>query len=69
VVDEDGNIKSASVQCRCVMDWVSSPLCHVNPQRQALVGRNVILTLALQVNLDGARKSTYVPAIARAKGS
>lgn len=63
VADEDGNVKSAPVQCRCVMNWAGSPICHVNPQRQALVGRNIILTLALQLNLNGAKKSTCLPAI------
>ncbi len=62
VADEEGKMKSASVPCWCVMNWASSPLCHVNPQRQALVGRNLLLTLALQVNLDGAKKSTSLPA-------
>jgi hypothetical protein len=45
VADEVCNVKSAPIQCRCVMNWASSPLCHVNPQRQALVGRNLLLIL------------------------
>ncbi|MBC8235413.1 hypothetical protein H8E77_38190 [bacterium] len=58
VADEVGNVKSAPMQCRCVMNWASSPLRHVNPQRQALVGRNLLLILAFQVNLNGANLST-----------
>lgn len=62
VADEDGNVKSTPIQCRCVMDWEISPICYVNPQRQALIGRNILLRLTLQVNLDGAKKSTCLPA-------
>ncbi|MFQ6040693.1 MAG: hypothetical protein ACE5PV_07545 [Candidatus Poribacteria bacterium] len=61
VTDEIGNVKSAPIQCRCVMNWASSPICHINPQRQALVGRNLLLTLALQVNLNGANRTTRLP--------
>jgi len=37
-----------------------SPLCFVNPAREALAGRNLILKFPLKIELDGEKKTTEV---------
>jgi len=44
----------------CVRDWQKSSLCLVNPNRQALAGRNVLLKFPITVELNGEKKLTRV---------
>ncbi|MCI0446335.1 hypothetical protein L0152_24370 [bacterium] len=43
-----------------VRDWRKSPLCLVNPAREALGGRNLLLDFPLRVELDGEKKTTKI---------
>jgi len=43
-----------------VRNWRQSPLCFVNPAREALAGRNLILKFPLKIELDGEKKTTKV---------
>lgn len=61
ILDEAGTMRSGILPLRCVTDWQQSPLVSVNPQRQALIGRGVLLRLGLLIELDGANRSTRVP--------
>jgi len=60
VVTEAGKIISKVIDALCVRDWAQSPFRLPNPSRQALVGRNVLAELELQVKLDGRRRVTHV---------
>lgn len=61
IASEAGTMRSGILSFRCVSDWQQSPLVSVNSQRQALVGRGVLLRLGLLVELNGANRSTRVP--------
>jgi hypothetical protein len=63
IVDDSGTIHSALIDCRCIPDFRDSPLCKVNPNRQALIGRNILLRLSLRVELDGASCTTRLPSL------
>jgi hypothetical protein len=55
-----GALPSGVFQVYAVKDWSNSPMTLVNPQRRALVGRNVLLRLGLEINLNGQSRSTTV---------
>jgi hypothetical protein len=58
VTDEIGTMHSDILSCRCVRDWQQSPLVSVNPQRQALVGRGILLDLRLLIECVYSSNST-----------
>jgi hypothetical protein len=60
VATETGKILSGVMEALCVRDWSKSPFCLPNQSRQALIGRNVLNELALQIKLDGKRKMTQI---------
>jgi len=60
VVTEAGKIISGVIEALCVRDWSQSPFRLPNQSREALVGRNVLTQLSLQVKLDGRKKATHV---------
>ncbi len=60
IMDESGNYFMQRVHAYCVRDWQKSSLCLVNPNRQALAGRNVLLKFPVKVELDGKKKTTRV---------
>ncbi|MBC8235024.1 hypothetical protein H8E77_36225 [bacterium] len=60
VKTKQGDIKSSIFTIRAVVDWKNSPFCFVNPQRAALVGRNILLKLQLKTLLDGECKTTEI---------
>ncbi len=60
VITEGGKIISKIINVLCVRNWVKSSFRLPNPSRQALVGRNVLKELGLQVKLDGRRKVTHI---------
>jgi hypothetical protein len=51
---------SGIIDVLCVRNWAKSPFRLVNESRQALVGRNALMELPLQVKLDGRRRVTHV---------
>lgn len=55
---ENQNIKVFSV--RCVEDWDSTPFKLINPSRQALTGRDLLLRYPLKIELNGENKSTRI---------
>lgn len=57
---ERGTSGALRFNSRCVRDWQNSPLCQVNPNRQALVGRVLILSFGFTVELDGSQRVTRV---------
>jgi len=60
VKTEQGKIKSDAFIVRAVANWENSPFCLPNPQRTALVGRNILLRLKLKTLLDGESKTTDI---------
>jgi hypothetical protein len=60
VKTKQSNIKSSIFIVRAVLDWENSPFCLVNPQRAALVGRNILLKLQLKTLLDGKCKTSEI---------
>lgn len=60
ITDESGRKQSRFILCECVKDWRNSPFCMVNPNRQALVGRDILLEFPLEVRLNGRRKKTCI---------
>jgi hypothetical protein len=55
-----GQLCSDLFQVYAVRDWEHCPLTHVNPKRRALVGRDVLLRLRLEVTLNGRTRATTV---------
>ncbi|MCS6859495.1 MAG: phosphoribosylformylglycinamidine synthase subunit PurS [Abditibacteriales bacterium] len=53
--------------CDCVLNWERSPFRLINPQRQALVGRPLLLGFPLTVELDGEKKQTKVKRVGKRK--
>jgi len=60
VPTQAGALRSRVFQVYAVRDWGHSPLTLVNPHRRALVGRNLLLGLGLEINLSGQSQSTTV---------
>lgn len=60
IVNESGNYVMQRIHAYCVRGWQRSSLCLVNPNRQALAGRNVLLKFPVKVELDGTNKITRV---------
>ena len=58
VTDEQGSIKIQDFHALCVHNWQNSPLCLVNPNREALAGRNLLLEFPSRVELDGRQQVT-----------
>jgi hypothetical protein len=60
IAAESGDQVMQRLHAYCVRDWLKSSLCLVNPNRQALAGRNVLLKFPVKVELDGEKKATRV---------
>jgi hypothetical protein len=60
VNDETGACAIRHFSVLCVRDWAHSPMCRVNPQREALAGRNLLLEFPLRIELDGQTRTTRV---------
>jgi len=58
--DEKGKNITSRLHAYCVRDWEKSPLCLVNPHREALAGRNLLPKFPVKVELDGERRTTRV---------
>lgn len=65
VVGENGARSEETVHCRCVLDWRTSPWCSpdINPNREALAGRDMFRAFGLTAELDGRLHKTrlHVP--------
>jgi hypothetical protein len=60
VATQAGLLRSSVFEVYAVRDWSKSPLALVNPHRRALAGRNVLLELELEINLNGQSHATTV---------
>jgi len=58
VRDESGQFEARGLSCLCVRNWRNSPLCLVNPNRQALAGRNLFGAFGFTLELDASRQAT-----------
>jgi len=60
VTDTNGQIVTLELGAVFVRNWRRSSLCLVNPSREALAGRNLLLEFPLKLELDGEKKTTQV---------
>jgi hypothetical protein len=60
LVADDGTERSALHSVLCVFDWHLSPFVAVNPNRVALVGRDICLRLQPKITLDFANRQTLL---------
>ncbi len=60
LADENGKKHQARVTIFCVQDWQYSSFVTVNPTRNFLLGRQVLLELRPRLTLDFAARSTEV---------
>jgi len=60
VTDENGAVAAREFPALCVRDWRQSPLCRVNPNREALAGRNLLLEFPLRLELNGTERATRI---------
>ena len=60
VRSEDGTVTAREFSVLCVRNWRLSPLCLINPNREALAGRNLLIEIPLRLELDGAKRTTRV---------
>ena len=51
LADEKGKNITSRIHAYCVRDWEKSPLCLVNPNREALAGRNLLPKFPVTVEL------------------
>jgi len=57
---ESQGLKFGVFRPRVVYDWARGPFVQINPNRTALVGRNLLLQLGLDVLLKGTERKTIV---------
>jgi hypothetical protein len=50
----------AEAKIYCVLDWRQSPFVAINPNRTALIGRDILLELKPQVRLDFEKRQTEI---------
>jgi len=60
VFSESQGLKSGIFYPRAIYDWATGPFVLINPNRAALVGRNLLLQLGLDVLLKGTERKTMV---------
>ncbi|NCO33732.1 MAG: hypothetical protein AUJ92_21180 [Armatimonadetes bacterium CG2_30_59_28] len=60
VTDESGNRQVGEVDGAIVYGWEGSPFTSINPRREALVGRNFLLSLPACIELDGITRHTRI---------
>jgi hypothetical protein len=60
VTDTSGQTVTLELGAVFVRNWRQSSLCFVNPSREALAGRNLLLKFPLKVELDDEKKTTKV---------
>ncbi len=57
---DDGSERIARLRVLCVLNWQHSPFVAVNPNRVALVGRDICLRLQPKIALDFANRQTLL---------
>lgn len=57
---ESGEERKQVVECCIVYCWAMSPWTRINPKREALAGRDLLLRFPASVELDGITKRTYI---------
>ena len=57
---EDGQVRETQMFSVCVLNWRQSPFVAINPNRTALVGRDLCLVLQPVITLNFADKTTTV---------
>jgi hypothetical protein len=60
ITDDNGQTLTKDIGALFVRNWRQSPLCLVNPSREALAGRNLLFEFPLRVVLDGEKKTTQI---------
>ncbi|MDZ7290951.1 MAG: hypothetical protein ONB44_12240 [candidate division KSB1 bacterium] len=60
VTDKHGMCQRVGMIALCIENWQSSPFVAINPQRTALVGREIFLKLRPVVHLDFAARQTEI---------
>ena len=56
----DGSVATASLPIRWVRAWAGSPFVRINPARRALVGRDALRALNLEVSLRAGPAETHI---------
>jgi len=64
ITDEVGTSRRVMKTAVCVHDWIRSPFVQINPSRQALLGRGVLLDLKPEVRLRFQDQSTELHYVA-----
>jgi len=57
---DDGSERIARLRVLCVLNWQQSPFVAVNPNRAALVGRDICLRLQPKIALDFENRQTLL---------
>ncbi len=60
IASKPGGAQALEITIACVIDWKNSPFVKVNPDRVALVGRDVLLALRPKVLLDFDARRTEI---------
>jgi hypothetical protein len=60
VLTKEGKVKARSFLIRVVHNRQESPFCSINPARKALVGRELVLRLLLNILLKADEKETEI---------
>jgi hypothetical protein len=60
IEDENKKSNSAKMHCFAVQNWRFSPFCALNPNRTALVGRDILRKFPLRIVLDSGKRTTTV---------
>ncbi len=60
IVTVPGKTKTFTTTIYCVDDWLNSPFVKINPNRAALIGRDLLLELQLNVLLQFGKRRTEI---------
>ncbi|MCS3919337.1 hypothetical protein Q2T83_12090 [Fervidibacter sacchari] len=60
LIADDGSERIARLRVLCILNWQQSPFVAVNPNRVALIGRDICLRLQPKITLDFANRQTLL---------
>ncbi len=60
LIADDGSERTTKVRVLCVLNWRQSPFVAINPNRTALIGRDICLRLQPKITLNFEAKTTSV---------
>jgi hypothetical protein len=60
IQSESQGLKIGVFRPRVVYDWATGPFVQINPNRTALVGRNLLLQLGIDILLKGTERKTII---------